>query len=284
MADNTITAKLANVKHIILVLSGKGGVGKSSVTVQLATSLYHQGHKVGVLDIDLCGPSIPRLLGLENHTVHQASNGWVPVYVDKEQRFGCMSIGFLIPNKASSIVWRGPKKTSMIKQFFTDVYWGDLDYLIVDTPPGTSDEHLAIVEFLKSKNPDGAILVTTPQAVALADVRKELNFCRKTDLPVIGIIENMSGFLCPHCAECTNIFSSGGGKAMAEEFNISFLGSVPVDPQLTPLFEKIYSVSNPENSNSLINTDKDSESFLLEYTKSPLFKYFQYIIEQAKLN
>jgi len=280
MSDLSITSNLASIKHIILVLSGKGGVGKSSVTAQLATSLFHKGHKVGVLDIDLCGPSIPRLLGLDNKAVHQASNGWVPVYADKEQRFGCMSIGFLIPNKDSSVVWRGPKKTAMIKQFFTDVYWGELDYLIVDTPPGTSDEHLAVVEFLKTQNPDGVILVTTPQAVALADVRKELNFCKKTNLKVLGIIENMSGFLCPHCAECTNIFSSGGGKAMAEEFSIPFLGTLPVDPSITDLFETIYTetTSTPENS-----FDKESIGFISKYPQSGLYKYFDHIVKQANL-
>ncbi|KAJ1974442.1 cytosolic Fe-S cluster assembly factor cfd1 [Dimargaris xerosporica] len=237
-APDSLKARLQAVKHIILVLSGKGGVGKSSVSTQLALSLCNAGHKVGVLDIDLCGPSIPRMLGVDDQQVRQASAGWVPVYVDGEtQRLCCMSIAFLLPNKEASVVWRGPKKTAMIRQFLSDVCWGDIDYLVIDTPPGTSDEHLAVVEYLKVANPDGAVLVTTPQNVALADVRKELNFCRQVELPILGVIENMSGYVCPHCTECTNIFSSGGGEAMAKEFEVPFLGRVPIDPTLTYLFE-----------------------------------------------
>ncbi|RKP38781.1 P-loop containing nucleoside triphosphate hydrolase protein [Dimargaris cristalligena] len=235
---DALIERLKTVKHIWLVLSGKGGVGKSSVSTQLALSLYNAGQRVGILDIDLCGPSIPRMLGVENQPVRQASSGWVPVYVDQsEQRLCCMSIAFLLANKDDSVVWRGPKKSAMIKQFLSDVMWGDLDYLIIDTPPGTSDEHISIVEFLRAVNPDGAVLVTTPQNVALADVRKELNFCRKVRLPILGVIENMSGYICPHCADCTNVFSSGGGEKMAEEFNIPFLGRVPIDPSLTLMLE-----------------------------------------------
>ncbi|ORZ14088.1 P-loop containing nucleoside triphosphate hydrolase protein [Absidia repens] len=195
---------LSNIKHIVLVLSGKGGVGKSSVTTQLALGLVDQGYKVGVLDIDLTGPSIPRMLGLDGKKVHQASQGWVPVYADEKQRLSCMSIGFLLTNKNDSVVWRGPKKNAMIKQFLQDVYWGDLDYLLIDTPPGTSDEHIGVVEYLKEFNPDGAVIVTTPQGVAIADVRKELSFCRKVKLPILGVVENMSGYICPHCAVSSN--------------------------------------------------------------------------------
>ncbi|KAI8093866.1 cytosolic Fe-S cluster assembly factor CFD1 [Halteromyces radiatus] len=191
---------LSNIKHIILVLSGKGGVGKSSVTTQLALGLVDKGFKVGVLDVDLTGPSIPRMLGLDGKKVHQASQGWVPVYADEHQRLSCMSIGFLLASKNDSVVWRGPKKNAMIKQFLQDVYWGDLDYLLIDTPPGTSDEHIGVVEYLKAFQPDGAVIVTTPQAVAVADVRKELSFCRKVKLPILGVVENMSGYICPHCA------------------------------------------------------------------------------------
>jgi len=191
---------VADVQHTILVLSGKGGVGKSSVAVQLAQGLVLAGKRVGLLDIDLCGPSVPTMLGLRGAKVHQSSQGWVPVYADETQRLAVMSIGFLLAKEDDAVVWRGPKKTAMIRQFLTDVQWGYLDYLIVDTPPGTSDEHISIVESLRDHNPDGAVLVTTPQAVALADVRKELNFCRKVGLEILGVVENMSGFVCPHCA------------------------------------------------------------------------------------
>ncbi|KAK3705181.1 hypothetical protein QZH41_013962, partial [Actinostola sp. cb2023] len=213
---------LKSVKHVILVLSGKGGVGKSTVATQLAWSFYKAGHKVGLLDVDLCGPSVPRMMNLENQDVHQCSDGWVPVYTSPDQRLGVMSIGFLLQNRDDAIVWRGPKKNAMIKQFLTDVCWGELDFLIIDTPPGTSDEHITVVENLRQYNPDGAILVTTPQGMAITDVRREVTFCHKTKIPVIGMIENMSGFVCPPCSECTNVFSKGGGEALAQECKVPF--------------------------------------------------------------
>jgi len=221
---------LDGVKHVILVLSGKGGVGKSTVTSQLALTAQKNGKKVGVLDIDLCGPSIPRMLGVQGHEVHQHDQGWLPVYTDNSQTLGVMSIGFLLGNQDDPVVWRGPKKNAMIKQFLSDVTWGELDVLVIDTPPGTSDEHIAVMEALKDVKVDGAVLVTTPQAVAIGDVRRELTFCKKTGLKVLGIIENMSGFVCPNCSECTNIFSSGGGKSLAEHAKVPFLGSVPIEP------------------------------------------------------
>ncbi|XP_075973901.1 NUBP iron-sulfur cluster assembly factor 2 [Anticarsia gemmatalis] len=223
------------VKRVILVLSGKGGVGKSTVSTQLALTLKERGYKVGLLDIDLCGPSVPYLLNLENQSVHQGPEGWVPVYLDNEQRLGVMSIGFLLSSRNDAVVWRGPKKTSMIKQFLEDVCWQDLDYLIIDTPPGTSDEHITVMENLRHVPQCGAILVTTPQEVAIEDVRKEITFCRKTGIPILGIIENMSGYECPTCSECTNIFSSGGGKSLAEISKIPFMGSVPIDPRVGKL-------------------------------------------------
>ncbi|KFY86375.1 hypothetical protein V498_07525, partial [Pseudogymnoascus sp. VKM F-4517 (FW-2822)] len=272
---------LDRIKNIVLVLSGKGGVGKSSITTQLALSLSlagHSvgvldidltgpsiprlfgidstqlalslslaGHSVGVLDIDLTGPSIPRLFGIESAKVTQAPGGWVPVPVhaaDPEAGIGelrCMSLGFLLRERGDAVVWRGPKKTAMVRQFLSDVLWGEVDYLLIDTPPGTSDEHISLAETLmKNAAPGqvkGAVVVTTPQAVATADVKKELNFCVKTAINVIGVVENMSGFVCPSCSECTNVFSSGGGEVMAEEFGVKFLGSVPIDPQFVMLVE-----------------------------------------------
>ncbi|KAI9593955.1 cytosolic Fe-S cluster assembly factor CFD1 [Syncephalis fuscata] len=205
---SNVTKQLAGVKNVVLVLSGKGGVGKSTVSVRLAWSLVRQGYRVGVLDVDLCGPSIPYLLGVQGQQVHQASHGWVPVHSDRAgPLLCCMSIGFLLQHQDDAVVWRGPKKNAMIRQFLGDVYWNDLDYLIVDTPPGTSDEHLAVVEYLKEYQPNGAIVVTTPQAVALSDVRKELSFCRTVELPVIGVVENMSGYVCPHCAVSNSTFT-----------------------------------------------------------------------------
>ncbi|XP_064614543.1 cytosolic Fe-S cluster assembly factor NUBP2 homolog [Liolophura sinensis] len=229
---------LSTVKHVLLVLSGKGGVGKSTVSTQIALALRSAGKKVGILDVDLCGPSIPRMLNVVGKDIHQCSEGWVPVFADKEQRLGVMSISFLLQEEDDAIIWRGPKKNAMIKQFLGDVYWKDIDYLVIDTPPGTSDEHITVVETLRGYNPDGAIVVTTPQAVAIGDVRRELTFCRKTHIPVLGLIENMSGFICPNCSECTNVFSKGGGEALAKQFSIPFLGCIPLDPLLAQSLEK----------------------------------------------
>ncbi|KAK4186993.1 hypothetical protein QBC35DRAFT_250908 [Podospora australis] len=238
---------LSKIKHIVLVLSGKGGVGKSSVTTQLALSLSLAGHSVGVLDVDLTGPSIPRMFGIEDAKVTQGQGGMLPIVVhDADAAAGrgslrVMSLGFLLPGRGDAVVWRGPKKTAMVRQFLSDVAWDDLDYLLIDTPPGTSDEHISLAEtLLQTTRPDqlaGAVVVTTPQAVATADVRKELNFCKKTGIRVLGVVENMSGFVCPSCSECAQIFSSGGGEVMANEFNVRFLGRVPIDPQFIMLIE-----------------------------------------------
>jgi Mrp family chromosome partitioning ATPase len=202
---------------------------------------------VGVLDIDLTGPSIPRLFGIESSKVTQAPGGWVPVPVHPANpsasigSLSCMSLGFLLRERGDAVVWRGPKKTAMVRQFLTDVLWGDLDYLLIDTPPGTSDEHISLAEtLLKNALPGqvaGAVVVTTPQAVATADVKKELNFCVKTGINVIGVVENMSGFVCPNCSECTYVFSKSGGEAMAKEFHVKFLRSIPIDPQFVMLVE-----------------------------------------------
>ncbi|XP_048759810.1 cytosolic Fe-S cluster assembly factor NUBP2 homolog isoform X2 [Ostrea edulis] len=232
-SKNSPVDHLSAVRHVILVLSGKGGVGKSTVATQVALGLRHAGKKVGLLDVDLCGPSIPRMFNVHQQDIHQCSEGWLPVFVDKEQKLALMSIGFLVENEKDAIIWRGPKKTAMIKQFLQDVVWRDIDYLVIDTPPGTTDEHISTIENLKTYNPDGAILVTTPQAVSVGDVKREITFCRKTHIPVIGIIENMSGFVCPNCTECTNVFSKGGGQALAKEYHVPFLGCIPLDPELS---------------------------------------------------
>jgi len=214
-------------------LSGKGGVGKSTVASQLALCFVEKGFKVGLLDVDLCGPSIPRVLGMEDNEICNSSGGWVPVYFDKEKKLSVMSIGFLVEDRDKPIVWRGPRKTTMIGQFIFGVCWGELDYLIIDTPPGTSDEHITVAQKLKEYNPDGAIIVTTPQEVSLSDVIKEISFCKEIEMPILGIIENMSGYICNHCQCCTNIFGKGGGESLAEKLKLEFIGRIPIDPNLS---------------------------------------------------
>jgi len=231
-AVSEIRVRLRDVKRKILVLSGKGGVGKSTVSAQLSFGLAARNMDVGLLDVDICGPSVPRMLGIQGQEVHQSSEGWSPIYVN--EHLGVMSIGFLLPNQDDAIIWRGPRKNGIIKQFLSDVNWGKLDALIVDTPPGTSDEHLSIVQYLAEASIDGAVIVTTPQEVSLMDVRKEINFCRKVDIKVIGVVENMSGFVCQHCGSEEKIFapSTGGAKAMCEQMGVPFLGRVPLDSRV----------------------------------------------------
>ncbi|XP_062388603.1 cytosolic Fe-S cluster assembly factor nubp1 [Sardina pilchardus] len=232
-AIDEIKEKLATVKHKILVLSGKGGVGKSTFSAHLAHALAGDETKeVALLDVDICGPSIPRMMGVEGEQVHQSGSGWSPVYV--EDNLAVMSIGFLLSSPDDAVIWRGPKKNGMIKQFLRDVDWGELDFLIVDTPPGTSDEHLSIVQYLGAARIDGAVIITTPQEVSLQDVRKEIGFCQKVKLPIIGVVENMSGFVCPKCKNTSQIFppTTGGAERMCEELNLPLLGKVPLDPRI----------------------------------------------------
>lgn len=218
---------LRGVKHIFLVLSGKGGVGKSTVAVNLAASLNRKGLRVGLLDIDFHGPSIPKMLGLEGSQLYGEDDKILPVpYEDMK----VMSIGFTLPDPDRAVIWRGAMKHGIIKQLLGDVQWGDLDALVIDTPPGTGDEPLSICQLLP--NADGAILVTTPQQVSATDVSKSLNFLSQLSFPVLGIVENMSGFVCPHCGEVTQIFSCGAGEELSKQYSVPFLGRLPIDPQI----------------------------------------------------
>ena len=208
-------------------------MGKSTFTSLLAHAFATNPDKtVGIMDTDICGPSIPAMMGVESETIHVSAAGWSPVWV--MDNLGVMSIQFMLPNRDDAVIWRGTKKNGLIKQFLKDVEWGDLDFLLVDTPPGTSDEHLSVNTFLRESGIDGAVMVTTPQEVALLDVRKEIDFCRKAKIKVLGLVENMSGFVCPKCTHENNIFpaTTGGGRRLAEEMGIPFLGSVPLDPRI----------------------------------------------------
>ncbi len=219
--------RLCRIRHKILVLSGKGGVGKSTVAVNLAFSLARAGKRVGLLDVDFHGPSVPGMLGLEHTAPQRQGDAMLPTEINGVK---VMSIGLLIENRDDAIIWRGPMKMGVIKQFLTDVAWGDLDYLIIDSPPGTGDEPLSVCQLIE--NADGAVVVTTPQAVATADVRRSISFCRRLKLPVLGVVENMSGFVCPKCGETTAIFQTGGGEIMAREMDVPFLGALPIDPRI----------------------------------------------------
>ncbi len=220
--------RLSAIKHKILVLSGKGGVGKSTVAVNLAVSLARAGNKVGLMDVDVHGPSIPTLLGMTGYRPVGDGNDLLQVQMTKN--LGVMSIGLLVEDKSAAVIWRGPLKFGMIRQFLRDVAWGELDYLVMDAPPGTGDEPRAVAELV---GPGAvAVVVTTPQDLAIADVRRSISFCRELSLPVIGIIENMSGYSCPKCGEIINIFKAGGGEKLANEMQVPFLGAIPIEPEI----------------------------------------------------
>ncbi|KAL6926761.1 hypothetical protein ACO0SA_004867 [Hanseniaspora valbyensis] len=282
--NNDKFKSINNTKNILLVLSGKGGVGKSSVTTQLALSLSSiNNNKVGVLDIDLTGPSIPRFFDLENEKIFQSSNGWLPIekpILNKTNTLKVISLGFLLnDSKNDSVVWKGPKRQAMIRQFIDDVYWGDdpLDYLIIDTPPGTTDEHIAIIENLRVleniKNINiKAVIVTTPQRISINDVKKQINFCDIVELDILGVIENMSGFKCPYCDDCTDIFSKGGGENLCKELNLPFLGFLPIDPKFVELIEQQHDIVAKNNSD-----------LVSEYLKLGISKDFHKIIEEGNL-
>jgi Mrp family chromosome partitioning ATPase len=223
------------MKHVLVVLSGKGGVGKSTVAAQLSRFLAAEGQRVGVLDVDLCGPSMPRMFGCEDAKIRQSSSGWIPVR--SNEGIFVMSIAFLLNNRNDAVIWRGPKKTAMIAQFIRDVEWpDDMDILVVDTPPGTSDEHMSVVEsvqkVLGSTVSLSCVLVTTPQDVAVADVRREITFCETAALPILGLVENMAGVVCPDCGEINYVFKQGGGQKLCREKGLQLLARLPLQPQL----------------------------------------------------
>mmetsp|Transcript_1709 Transcript_1709/g.3119 ORF Transcript_1709/g.3119 Transcript_1709/m.3119 type:complete len:448 (-) Transcript_1709:84-1427(-) len=285
---SVINDRMACVKHKLLVLSGKGGVGKSTVSAVISRHLATKGYRVGLLDLDICGPSIPLMLGLHTMDVHESGYGWEPVHHSDNLRV--MSVGFLLRNRDDAVVWRGARKDNLIQQFLSKVNWGELDYLIIDTPPGTSDEHISIAQKLSQTRVDGAIIVTTPQDVSLSDVRKEINFCNKTGIRVLGVVENMRGLTVPLTASHTKIFdresgedmsfevsevlakafpgrslavrmdvlpeTSGGGIAMSREMGIRYLGAVPLDPNLA----KACDVGFNEESASALPASLNSKS------------------------
>jgi Mrp family chromosome partitioning ATPase len=222
--DASVKDSLQKIKNKFIVMSGKGGVGKTSTSVNLALALAAKGFNVGLLDVDLHGPDVPRMLGLEGTLSLSKNNKLNPMR--HSENLKAISIESLTASKDDAIIWRGPLKYSAIRQFISEVEWGELDFLIIDSPPGTGDEPLTVAQTISDAK---AIIVTTPQEVSLADVRKSINFCKTLNLEIFGLIENMSGFHCPHCNEIIDLFGSGGGEKTAKEIGIKFLGRIPFD-------------------------------------------------------
>ena len=226
--ENKIETALSKIKHVFMVMSGKGGVGKTSTAVNLAVTLSNKGYKVGLMDVDLHGPDIPRMLGLTGNLDSTIEKKLKPL--SYSENLTAVSIEALMPDKDEAIVWRGPIKNSAIRQFISDVYWGELDYLIIDAPPGTGDEPLSVIQHIPMAK---AIIVTTPQEIALADVRKSIRFCQAVNMEIMGIVENMGAYVCPHCDEVAFLFGADGGAKTAKEMNIPLLGEIPFDVRMT---------------------------------------------------
>jgi ATP-binding protein involved in chromosome partitioning len=251
--------KLDNVRHKIVVMSGKGGVGKSTVAVNLSIAVSMRGVEVGLMDCDIHGPSIPKMLGIEDERLLGSEEGIQPVIPAPHLKV--VSMGFLLSDRDSPVIWRGPLKMTAIRQFLEDVHWGNLDYLIIDLPPGTGDEPLSVAQLLPQI--DGAVIVTTPQDVALLSVRKSINFARKLNMPIIGLVENMSEFVCPHCGKSTHIFKTGGGQKACADLGVPFLGCIPIDTKI-------------------VEGGDSGKPFVLEHGDEPSAKAFNQIVDRIQ--
>jgi ATP-binding protein involved in chromosome partitioning len=225
-----VSIALSRIKNRLLVFSGKGGVGKSTVAANLALALSRKGLRIGLMDVDIHGPNLAKMLGVEDEHLDVSSAGIKPVQVNKNLKL--VSMSFLLQSPDLPVIWRGPMKMKAIQQFLGDVKWGDLDWLVIDSPPGTGDEPLSVAQLIPAT---GALIVTTPQEVSLMDSRKAVAFARRLNLNILGIIENMSGMVCPHCGKRIDLFKTGGGQRAAEELGVPFLGRIPIDPQIVVL-------------------------------------------------
>ena len=260
--EQMLKLKMNRIRHKIAVISGKGGVGKSTVTVNLAMAFAMEGHKdkVGILDADIHGPCVPKMLGLKGHTLIGGPGGML-FPVTGKLGIKVVSMDFLLPNDEAPVIWRGPLKMRVIQQFLSDVTWGDLDYLFVDLPPGTGDEPLSVMQLIPSM--DGVVIVTMPSEVSQAVVKKAVTFAKQMDVPIIGIIENMSGFICPHCHKEIDIFKIGGGQKAAKDFGVPFLGKIPLDP-------------------NIVTTGDSGEPFLTTNASTEAAKAFVSIVEKIE--
>jgi len=254
--DKKVKENMSKIKHKILVLSNKGGVGKSFIAVNLACSLSEKGFKVGILDADLHGPSVAKMLGFEGKRLQGNSEGIIPMGISPN--LIAFSMASLIENSDAPLIWRGPLKMMALKQFLGEVGWGNLDFLIIDSPPGTGDEPLSICQLIPEL--EGGVIVTTPQGVALLDSRKCVNFLRKLKIPILGIIENMSGLKCPHCGKNIDLFKSGGGEKSAKEFSVPFLGKIPIDI-------------------NMVNSTDEGKPYIFQYKDSETAKIFNQAVE-----
>ncbi|CAL8102552.1 unnamed protein product [Calicophoron daubneyi] len=300
-----IRQRLGGIRYRILVLSGKGGVGKSSLSVCLARGISRRKctrknredlFRVGLLDLDLCGPSTPCMLGCIQEKVHQSQSGWSPVFIT--ENLSVMSIGFLLPDPDQAIVWRGPRKNALIRQLLTNVCWNEqtprdsagneenLDFLIVDTPPGTSDEHLSAVQYLQAAGClDGVLIVTTPQEVALSDVRKEISFCQKVSVPVLGIVENMTEFICPCCGQANPVFppTTGGAASLCvpgpDGDTPELLGQLPLDPRLTRALDEGLCPFELAEENAITEGQKSETEITLQ-SSDPIMIAYENLIDR----
>ena len=258
LKDKKVNDNLAKIKHKIVVMSGKGGVGKSTVATNLAFSLSQHGYEVGLMDVDINGPDIAKMLGIEDERLMPVDGGIAPVIVPPHLKV--ISMAFLLQDRDTPIIWRGPLKMGAIKQFIGDVKWGELDYLIIDLPPGTGDEPLSVAQLI----PGGyALIVTTPQDVALLDSRKAVNFAKTLKMPIIGILENMSGLICPHCKKKIDLFKTGGGFKASMDLSVPFLGKIPIDPKI-------------------VDSGDNGKPFILYNPKSKSAKEFNDVIEKIE--
>jgi len=254
--DEQLKQNMSKIKHKILVLSNKGGVGKSSIAINLACSLSEKGFKVGILDADLHGPSVAKMLGFEGKRLQGSPEGIIPMSVSPN--LVAISMASLIETSDAPLIWRGPLKMMALKQFLGEVEWGTLDYLIIDSPPGTGDEPLSICQLIPEL--EGGVIVTTPQKVALLDSRKCINFLKNLKIPILGIIENMSGLKCPYCGKNIDLFKSGGGEKAALEFNLPFLGKIPIDI-------------------NIVNSTDEGKPYIFQYKNSESAQILNKIVE-----
>lgn len=257
--DLKVKRNIQKIKHKIVVMSGKGGVGKSTIATNLAFSLSMHGAEVGLLDVDITGPNIPKMLNIEDERLMSNKDGIIPIILPPHLKV--MSMAFLLKDKDTPVIWRGPLKMQVIQQFLGDVVWGNLDYLIIDLPPGTGDEPLSIAQLIP--NSSGAIIVTTPQDVALLDSRKAVNFAKALKMPVIGILENMSGLICPYCKKNIDLFKAGGGAKASKDLSVPFLGEIPIDPKI-------------------VETGDSGKPFVLEHSHSKSVNVFEGIVEKIE--